>query len=110
MGQCTSMETYALTINFEVINPGNDYFEVSVRNNVILGYYTNCSLKVRIYLEGKFFEIKAENVDIALVTASLPDCAKQTGLSNEDIGKFFSKITVIIYYNLYKYKFVSTMS
>ncbi len=56
---------------------------------------------MRIYLEGKFFEIKAENVDIALVTARLPDCAKQTGLSNEDIGKFFSKITVIIDYNLY---------
>ncbi len=56
---------------------------------------------MRIYLEGKFFEIKTENVDIALVTASLPDCAKQTGLSNEDIGKFFSKITVIIDYNLY---------
>ncbi len=65
---------------------------------------TNCILKVRIYLEGKFFEIKAENVDIALVTASLPDCAKQTGLSNEDIWKFFSKITVIIDYNLY-YRF-----
>ena len=64
-------------------------------------FNTICSLKVRIYLEGKFFEIKAENVDIALVTASLPDCAKQTGLSNEDIGKLFSKITVIIDYNLY---------
>ncbi len=64
-------------------------------------FYKNCSLKVRIYLEGKFFEIKAENVDIALVTASLPDCAKQTGLSNEDIGKFFSKITAIIEYYLY---------
>ncbi len=57
---------------------------------------TNCSLKVRIYLEGKFFEIKAENVDIALVTARL---------SNEDIGKFFSKITLIIDYNLYNLKF-----
>ncbi len=53
-------------------------------------FYTNCSLKVRIYLEGQVFEIKAENVDIALVTASLPDCAKQTGLFNADIDKFFS--------------------
>ncbi len=51
-------------------------------------------------MEENFIEIKAEN--IALVTASLPDCAKQTGLSNADISKIFSKITAIIEYYLYE--------
>ena len=41
-------------------------------------------------MEEKFIEIKAKNADIALVTVSLPDCAKQTGLFNADIDKFFS--------------------
>ncbi len=41
-------------------------------------------------MEENFIEIKAENADIALVTARLPDCAKQTGLSNADISKIFS--------------------
>ncbi len=46
--------------------------------------------KCGYYMEENFIEIKAENADIALVTASLPDCAKQTGLSNADISKIFS--------------------
>ncbi len=41
-------------------------------------------------MEENFIEIKAENADIALVTARLPDCAKQTGLSNAEISKIFS--------------------
>ena len=70
--------------------------------SIVLAFYTNCSLKVRIYLEGKFFEIKAENVDIALVTALACIAKVHDFISNADIGKFFSRITVIIDYNLYK--------
>ena len=43
-------------------------------------------------MEKKFIEIKAENADIALVTARL---------SNADIDKFLSLNTAILEFNLY---------
>lgn len=38
-GDCTSDTTYVLELNFEVNNPGNDFFEVFVRNGELIDYY-----------------------------------------------------------------------
>lgn len=38
-GDCNDNGTYALTIDFEYENAGNDYFDVWVRNNEYIGYF-----------------------------------------------------------------------
>ncbi len=47
VGECTSSETYSVTINFEYVNPGNDFFEVFALNQN-LGFFPLSSLPLTI--------------------------------------------------------------
>ena len=71
VGDCISTEAYSLTINFEVNNPGNDYFEVYVRNNVLIGYYLISDLPLTI----EDFPLSGFDYDyIRVCINDVPDC------------------------------------
>ena len=48
VGECNADGTYNLTLNFAYENPGNDYFEVYVRDDVLIGYYELSELPLTI--------------------------------------------------------------
>jgi len=50
VGECNPVGTYVLTIDFEYENVGNqEYFDLYVRNGVLLGYYSLADLPLTIY-------------------------------------------------------------
>ncbi len=71
IGDCVSTEAYTLTIDFEVNNPGNIFFEVYVRNNVLLDYYPLSDLPLTI----ESFELSGFDYDFIQVCINdVPDC------------------------------------
>jgi len=72
VGECTSDSTYNLVIDFEVNNPGNEFYEVFIRNNVNLGYY---ELVGERPLEFPNFEMSGNDYDfIKICINDMPDC------------------------------------
>lgn len=72
-GACTSDSTYALTINFKTENPGNEYFDVYVRNGISIGYYKLSDLPLTI----KNFKESGKEYDyIKVCINDHPDCCQ----------------------------------
>lgn len=70
-GDCTSDSTYSLTINFETENPGNDRFDVFIRNNVLIGNYPLSALPLTI---SDFKKSGLEYDFIRVCINDQPDC------------------------------------
>ena len=74
VGECNNGETYELTIDFNFDNPENDYFEVYVRDNQLLGYYLLSDLPLTI----PDFEISgSENDYIRICINDNEDCCNE---------------------------------
>jgi len=74
IGECTSDSTYALTIDFEHVNAGNDFFEVFIRDNELIGYYELADLPVTI----NHFETSGNDFDyIKVCINDVPDCCAE---------------------------------
>jgi len=48
VGDCISDSTYSLTLNFDYENPGNEYFDLFVRDSIYLGYYELSDLPLNL--------------------------------------------------------------
>ncbi len=48
VGNCNTDGTYSITIDFTATNPGNEYFDLYVRNNQSIGYYAIADLPITI--------------------------------------------------------------
>ena len=74
VGECNNGEIYELTIDFNFDNPENDYFEVYVRDNQLLGYYLLSDLPLTI----PDFEISgSENDYIRICINDNEDCCNE---------------------------------
>lgn len=74
IGDCTGSGTYALTINFEYQNAGNDFFDVFVRNNEFIGFYSLADLPLTI----PEFELSGFDYDYVKVCINdNPDCCME---------------------------------
>ena len=72
-GECVTENTYDLTLDFIYENPGNDFFEVFVRNDERIGYYKLSDLPLKI--EG--FERSGSDYDFIKVCINdRPGCCK----------------------------------
>ncbi len=70
-GNCTSATTYDLYLDFDVVNPGNEYFEVFTRNDSLFGYYLLSDLPMSL----PDFEISGFNYDyIKVCINDVPEC------------------------------------
>jgi len=75
VGECNNDGTYALTIDFQYANPGNQYFDLYVRNNQHIGYYLLSDLPLTI----PNFALSGSNEDYLKVCINdRPDCCKET--------------------------------
>jgi hypothetical protein len=75
VGDCNDNGTYVLTINFEHVNPGNEYFDLYVRNNELLGYYLLSDLPLTI----NNFELSGlDNDYIKVCINDNPNCCNET--------------------------------
>ncbi len=63
VGDCNPDTTYSLTINFDYENPGNDFFDVFVRDNEFIGFYSLSELPVTI----ENFELSGFDFDFVKV-------------------------------------------
>ncbi len=71
VGECTSKNHYNLTLNFEYLNPNNDFFNVYGRENKLLGYYKLSDLPVTL----ENFEGSGNDNDFIKVCINdHPDC------------------------------------
>jgi len=71
VGDCNTDETYNVTLNFNHANANNDYFDVYIRDNVSIGYYSLSSLPITI--EG--FEMSGHDYDYVQVCINdNPNC------------------------------------
>ena len=69
---CTSDSTYTLTIDFEVTNPGNDFYELFVRDNELIDFYR---LDTQRPLEIPDFKLSGKDYDFLKICINdLPDC------------------------------------
>ncbi|MCP4123792.1 MAG: hypothetical protein GY751_18745, partial [Bacteroidetes bacterium] len=74
VGECTSDSTYALTIDFEHVNAGNDFFEVFIRDNELIGNYELADLPITI----NHFETSGNDFDyIKVCINDVPDCCAE---------------------------------
>ncbi len=72
-GECMGDNTYNLMLNFEYANPGNDYFEVYVRDNQRIGTYKFSDLPISL----ENFETSGNEYDFIKVCVNdHPDCCK----------------------------------
>ena len=73
VGECNADGTYSLTLNFNYENPGNDYFEVYVRDDLLIGYYELTELPLTI----EDFEISELDYDyIRVCINDVADCCQ----------------------------------
>jgi hypothetical protein len=72
VGNCNpGTDTYSLTIDFEYENPGNDYFDVFVRDDVFIGHYSLGDLPITI----EDFELSGFDYDFIKVCINdNPEC------------------------------------
>ena len=74
IGDCTGSSTYELTINFAYQNPGNEFFDVFVRNNEFIGFFALADLPVTI----PEFELSGFEFDYVKVCINdNPDCCNE---------------------------------
>ena len=72
VGDCTSENTYSLTLDFEVTNPGNDFYELFIRNNEPLGFFRLDSERP---LEISDFQRSGADYDFLKICINdVPDC------------------------------------
>ena len=75
VGACNDDGTYSLTINFAYENPGNDFFDVYVRDEVFVGFYELADLPITI----PNFELSGLEYDFVSVNINdTPDCFSET--------------------------------
>ena len=82
VGECNADGTYNLTLNFDYDNPGNDYFEVYIRDDVFIDYYELSELPLTIEnfqmsgLEYDYIEVCINDVDDCCqeIEWESPDC------------------------------------
>ena len=82
VGECNADGTYNLTLNFAYENPGNDYFEVYIRDDVFIDYYELSELPLTIEnfqmsgLENDYIEVCINDVDDCCqeIEWESPDC------------------------------------
>ena len=82
VGECNADGTYNLTLNFAYENPGNDYFEVYIRDDVFIDYYELSELPLTIEnfemsgLEYDYIEVCINDVDDCCqeIEWESPDC------------------------------------
>ena len=82
VGECNADGTYNLTLNFAYENPGNDYFEVYIRDDVFIDYYELSELPITIEnfqmsgLENDYIEVCINDVDNCCqeIEWESPDC------------------------------------
>ena len=74
-GACNpANNTYPITIDFDHVNAGNDYFDVYVRNGVLVGYYALADLPLTI----DEFEFSGYDYDyIKVCINDNPDCCEE---------------------------------
>ena len=48
VGECINDSTYSLTLDFDYENPGNEYFDLFVRDSIYLGYYELSNLPLNL--------------------------------------------------------------
>ena len=73
-GECTSDSTYTLTLDFIATDPGNDYFEVFTRNNVLFDFYLLSELPLTI----EHFPVSGFDYDFIKVCINdVEDCCKE---------------------------------
>jgi hypothetical protein len=83
VGDCNPDGTYSITINFEYENPGNDYFDVFVRDNVLIGTYLLTDLPLTI----EHFEVSDYEHDYLKVCINdQPDCCEEIEWLAPDCG------------------------
>lgn len=74
VGDCNVDGTYSLTIDFDYDNPGNDFFDVYVRNGDLLGFYPLSDLPLTI----ENFEMSGLNLDYVQVCINdNPNCCEE---------------------------------
>ena len=74
VGECNEDGTYSITINFSYENPGNDYFEVYVRDDVLVDYFELSELPLTI----ENFEMSGyENDYIEVCINDMVDCCQE---------------------------------
>ena len=74
VGECNADGTYSLTLNFDYENPGNDYFLVYVRGDLLIDYYELAELPLTI----KDFEISELDYDyIRVCINDVADCCQE---------------------------------
>ena len=72
VGTCTSDSTYTIIVDFEVDNPGNDFYELFIRNNEALGFFR---LETERPLEINDFERSGLDYDFLRICINdVPDC------------------------------------
>lgn len=70
---CNNDGTYSIVIDFEVINPGNEFFEVFTENGALLGYYELNELPLTI----EHFPPSSNLVDVIKVCINdQPNCCR----------------------------------
>lgn len=73
VGECNADGTYNLTLNFDYENPGNDYFEVFIRDDVFIDYYELSELPLTI----ENFEMSGLEYDyIEVCINDVADCCQ----------------------------------
>ncbi len=73
-GRCISDSTYVLELDFKVDNPGNELFELWVRDNVYLGFYRIDELPLRL----DDFRLSGEDYDFLRICINdVPDCCRE---------------------------------
>ena len=71
IGECTSGNTYDLTLNFEAAFPSDEHFDVYIRNDVLIGYYALSDLPLTL----QDFEFSGNDYDFIKVCINdNPDC------------------------------------
>ena len=81
VGECNADGTYNLTLNFDYDNPGNDYFEVYIRDDVFVDYYELSELPLTI----ENFEMSGlENDYIEVCINDVEDCCQEIEWESPD--------------------------
>ena len=76
VGDCVTENTYVLTIDFQVTNPGNEFFEIFVRNNELIDFF---SLEDELPLVLEDFERSGNEYDFLKICINdVPDCCFET--------------------------------
>lgn len=81
IGPCTSDSTYVLELDFQVDHPGNDFYELWVRDNIYLGYFRIDELPLRL----DDFKLSGKDYDFLRICINdVPDCCKETEWMSPD--------------------------